>query len=489
MLYQLLSLATSVLAFYDTQPELIKFENAKQVPTLKTAVELLQKQYIFELTSNSNSSPTASQSGSATSTQSIQTETVTAGMTYLYSDSSNESFYVNITIESVNYPVLLDTGSPYLWIYSSNCTSSACETDSNKNNLFEYNQGKNLESKFELSYDEGYASGLIYEDEVIIGGFKAPDFKFGVADIVPNIFDPYNFVGVLGLPADNSSVTGLVNAVSYLAENGDITSSKFIICMGEYLSDEKNDGILFFGDTKEILHTGDIYTASILKDAISHWEFKIDNVYINSFQVEFDELLIDETKSNYSRIGLLDSGTTSIVLSKNDALTLHSYFTNSFTDGTNYAIYCNSTLDINLEISGKNWTISSDEYIGSAYGDDSELAGYCVSNFQGLDSTSDGAWILGILFMKGKYVEFDYENQWIGLAERNNEIKFVNPPQNTSLAATATTIQTISTSLTATAMTTTATKTSSITTAHNSSVHNFNFNRVLNLIAWSILLI
>lgn len=364
-------------------------------------------------------------------TNSIQIETMTAGMSFLQTIDES-AFFVDLTINSKNYPVLLDTGSPYLWLYSNDCKSPSCINKINDLLPSDTIGLTLLNNTFDLSYTQKtIASGeIVIIDSMIIANFKTHNFEFGLANETPDIFENYPFVGVLGLPADNSSVTGLSNIVSFLFDNGDINHSKFTICMGEFQSDIKNSGLLFLGDTKSNLKNGEMFTSNLIKSANSHWEFIIDNVFINDYKLSFDSMNINNLKSNNSRIGLLDSGTTSLVLPKNDALVIHSFFPNSITDGENYAIFCNSTNDIILEISGKNWTIPSTDYLGPKYNENSNLSGYCISNIQGLDSTNDNSWILGILFMMNKYVEFDYENQWIGIAERNNNIKFVDPPSD-----------------------------------------------------------
>lgn len=428
-------------AFKDVRPSYVNEDKSYYVSVVESfppEFSSHQKQQILGVSNSSSATTTIIQSLSASATVSLQTETMTAGMTYLYASQNEEAFSVNVTLNSKDYPVLIDTGSPYLWLYSSNCTDSTCK---NKE-LFNAENATQLNGTFALTYDSGVASGLIYEDSIIIGGYETKNFEFGVADHVPDLFENYQFSGVLGLPADNTSRTGLVNAVSFLSENGEINQSKFTICMGSYESDESNDGLLFLGSTKDILHTGEIYTSPIIDEAVSHWEIKIDNVYVDDYQISFNQIQINNEYSNTSRIGLLDSGTTALVLSTADANTIHSFFTSSITDGQNYAVLCNSTLNFDFEISGKNWTLTPDMYIGDEYPVDGGLSGYCISNIQGIDSTSDGAWILGILFMKNKYVEFDYENQWIGLAERNNNIKFVSPSTNAS-SVSQTTLSTI----------------------------------------------
>lgn len=490
LIFLLLSALTQVAyAFYNIYPSFLEEKNSyyvsqKEVLPEKYLAYRKQQTLVF-----SNLTPTTSLSPSdnASLTTSAQIETMTAGMTYLYSNNNDQAFSVNITLNSEDYQVLIDTGSPYLWLYGSNCTDNSCK----KKNLFDSNNADPVgNNTFALSYDSGVASGFIYEDGIIVAGFETQNFKFGVADHVPDLFEDYQFSGVLGLPADNTSDTGLVNAVSFLSENYDIKSSKFTICIGEYSSDSENSGLLYLGSTMESLYEGEVYTSSIIDEAISHWEIKIDNVYIDDYLIGFDSITINGKDSNNSRIGLLDSGTSSLVLPVNDANVLHSFLSKSITDGQNYAILCNTTSVFDIEIAGKNWTLNPDSYIGDPYPSTSDLYGYCVSNIQGMDSVADNSWILGILFLKNKYVEFDYEDRQINIAERNNNIQLVNPPQKqrsqsaTQVSSTLTTVK--STILTSTLVH----STSSSVSSHNGGLQNtspFNSVTYFALLALSLL--
>lgn len=448
LVFLILSLFAKITtAFHDANPSFIEKGKFHYVDSEETVMQKYLSQRKQQAFLVNNATQTFSEHTSSLTT-SAQTETMTAGMTYLYSDNDDQAFSVNITMNAKDYQVLIDTGSPYLWLYGSDCTDNSCKGKE----LFNPDAATPVDNKtFALSYDSGVASGFIYENSIIIAGFETQDFKFGVAEYVPDLFKDYKFSGVLGLPADNTSDTGLLNAVSFLSENGDIKSSKFTICIGEYNSDSKNSGLLYLGSTMDSLFEGDVYTSKIIDEAVSHWEIKIDNVYIDHYLITFDSITINNQPNNNSRIGLLDSGTSSLVLPVKDANTIHSFLSKSITDGRNYAILCNTSAIFDIEIAGKNWTLTPHQYIGNPYPVDSDLHGYCVSNIQGIDSVADDAWILGILFMKNKYVEFDYENRWISIAERNNNILLVNPPhKHVNVTESLTTLSTIASKSTAT---------------------------------------
>lgn len=341
------------------------------------------------------------------------------GMTFMQTDSNNEAYWVEAEIGKSQLPLLLDTGSPYLWVYSSDCKDSSCTN----RQLYKPDSSSSSSSTktFSLSYNTGEASGEIVSDDVEIAGYKAKNFEFGAATSVPNIFSSYNFSGVLGLPT-NGSDADLPNLIEYMSEKDEVPEAKFALCMGSYSNDlnENNGGLFIIGKEVNSLMDGDLHTIDTLSESSNHWEVKVDGVFIDGYEASFKSMNIKDSETKVARLGLLDSGTTSIILTSADAITLHSYFPHSVSDGTQYAILCNSTIEISLEIGGHNWTITPDQYLGQAYDQSSSLAGYCVSNFQGLDSTTDGAWILGNIFLKKYYVEFNYGKSQVGLAERAN---------------------------------------------------------------------
>lgn len=373
--------------------------------------------------------------GSSNSTTNFAPPTeviVSPGISILGSDNQNLSYFVNITIGNEIYSLIVDTGSAYLWVYGESCTSIACY---NKK-LFSTKNVKLDNSSFSLSYSFGIASGQVYEDKVVVSGLSiAKNFTFGVADNVPLIFKPYLVSGIFGLPNHSGDIE---SPISVLYSSHAISMKKFSISLGkinarnsanEILSD--NQGVLVIGEECKGLYTGDIYYNQLVENPNNYWLLKIENTFFENTLIRFTNYEnFTDGASYYSRYSIIDSGTTLLILPKQDALELHSFFPNSITDGTNFAIYCNSTQNIIFQFGGKNWTLGADAYIGPSYSRNSELYGYCVSNIQGLNINK--AWILGDIFLKTVYSVFDMETRKIGFAEKNPNAILV-PQPTTSL--------------------------------------------------------
>lgn len=370
---------------------------------------------------------------------------VKPGMSILSTDSNTQAYFVNVTIGDEIYPLVVDSGSAYLWVYGSSCTSKSCTS----NKLFSTDNVKRAadESTFSLIYSSGTASGDVYEDRIIVNKLATTqNFTFGVANEVPDIFENYPVSGIFGLPSNNSDNIEII--ISVLSESNAISMEKFSLIIGALNSKDnttsedsalqapltENKGLFIIGDLVEDLYTGDIHYASLITNENHYWQLKIDSVYVNSQAVNFSTSeAVTGSQSSYIRSGIVDSGTTLLILPTQDALDLHTFFVNSVSDGTNFAIPCNSTEILSLEINGVKWPISSEEYLGEAYPQDSYYYGYCVSNIQGLEL--DESWILGAVFLKDKYAVFDVQNQQFGLANKNENailVPYVNSATNSS---------------------------------------------------------
>ncbi|KAG7882083.1 hypothetical protein KL907_000688 [Ogataea polymorpha] len=361
------------------------------------------------------------------------------GMAFIYAESSNEAYTVNVTVGKDTLPLLIDTGSAYLWVYGANCTDSSCE---NKQ-LYQMSSAQDSGSSFKLSYSSGSASGSVVSDSLQLAGITADNFSFGVASQVPDLFEDYSFAGVLGLPATNTT-DGMTNLVTFLQNQGSVEKGVFALCLGTYntTDGDSNAGLLVLGSDVAGLYDGSITYAPVVKNTNNYWQVAVDSISVDGYAVSFDTASVDGDESSTKRLAVIDSGTTSIVTASADATKLHSFFNNSITDGSNFALPCNTTYELAFEIGGQKWTIGPEDYLGSAYSSGSQYSGYCVSNIVGSSSLDNGTWILGSQFLKNYYVSFDLDSAKVGLANRS-DVKIdhsVSPSSVSSLPHSQTTV-------------------------------------------------
>ncbi|AMD20285.1 HDL459Cp [Eremothecium sinecaudum] len=351
----------------------------------------------------------------------IQVE-IKPGVSTLYSDANNLTYLVDVVIAGDTYPLILDTASAFMWVYGEECLSPACQ---NRKRIATHNMIPEADSRFTLSYISGVVTGEIYRSHVIFNNMSsAKNFSFAVANEVPDMFDDYPMSGIFGLPSNKHPNLDCI--LSSLWKAGSIKEQKFAISLGHVDSDDEklrlNTGVFSIGGPVEGLYKGDFYNVPVHSSAAGYWNVTVDALYVDESAV-----LIPRGNTSLNsyeqKSAIIDTGTTLMILPTSDAILLHSYFPNSMSDGKNFAIYCNCTSDLVVNLNNKNWTIPSTSYLGKEYPKDSGFEGYCVSNIQGSDIMS--SWILGDIFLENVYVVFDLDNQQLSFAEKNHNVKLV----------------------------------------------------------------
>ncbi|AAS50648.1 ABL123Cp [Eremothecium gossypii ATCC 10895] len=338
---------------------------------------------------------------------------------------------IQATFGGVSYPLVLDTGSAISWVYGVNSSSSA-NHKARQAFVAHSNSCTVTDSIFTIFYRSGTAHGPLYTGTLSINGLKIQDFRFGVAIGVPSLLDAYALSGIFGLPSDptdsDTSVVGLLQGSKL------INKKSFSVLLSHIPSESRNlddnNGLIVFGEPLGALYEGELSYTPLVPNPQNHWLVAIKAAYIGSERVELPTAKNPSIDKNIGiRSGIIDTGSTLVVLPQEDALALHSYFDDSISDGKNFAIYCNSSEPIHLELSKHNWTILPSNFVGEPYPKDSPYNGYCVSNIQGGDISS--SWILGEVFLQDLYTVFDIEGRQVGFANRNTKATLVhNEPQN-----------------------------------------------------------
>ncbi|QNP97599.1 YALIA101S07e04588g1_1 [Yarrowia lipolytica] len=318
-------------------------------------------------------------------------------------DGGDVSYYVNTQLGSsqAEYRMVLDTGSYYMWVYSENCTSTACM----KRNRFGVDNSttiKPTDHTYSISYTSGDIDGDIVVDNMTLGATTSRT-QFGTANQADPSFASFAIDGIMGLSAVDKSESNFPSLISVLKDQGQIDQRVFGVSLGR--TADNTDGALVLGDYDHAAVDGDISWADV-QSGTALWKVSVDGAYVGGNQVDFGA----------SRNAIVDTGTTLLVMPPEDAMKFHGYIPNSQTDGKNYAIPCDSTVSIEIEVAGTKWAISPKDYIGFKYTDGS---GLCASNVQGLKTGNDGQqWILGAVFMKNVYTVFDMDKKRVGFANK-----------------------------------------------------------------------
>lgn len=318
-------------------------------------------------------------------------------------DGGDVSYYVNTQLGSsqAEYRMVLDTGSYYMWVYSENCTSTACM----KRNRFGVDNSttiKPTDHTYSISYTSGDIDGDIVVDNMTLGATTSRT-QFGTANQADPSFASFAIDGIMGLSAVDKSESNFPSLISVLKDQGQIDSRVFGVSLGR--TADKTDGALVLGDYDHAAVDGDISWADV-QSGTALWKVQIDGAYVGGNQVDFGA----------TRNAIVDTGTTLLVMPPEDAMKFHGYIPNSQTDGKNYALPCDSTVSVEIEVAGAKWAISPKDYVGFKYSDNS---GLCASNVQGLKTGNDGKqWILGAVFLKNVYAVFDMDKKQVGFAKK-----------------------------------------------------------------------
>lgn len=353
-----------------------------------------------------------------------------AGMQFVLLSDNEELFHVNALLGDTLFLLLLDTGSPYTWVYGPNCTASTCTLhqvySSTANSAHNATTVEPL--LFELAYGSDTASGIVVEDTLHLNSLALEQFRFGLASEAPAFLTDYPVSGVVGLPANSTNYPNITNVVDLLADATPPAIRKllFSILLGLLTgTDTTNNGVFVLGDVVDGLYTGTLLYTSVIPNNHLYWLVAVDETSVGGAVLAFGEAMdVNGTNTTTGRVAIVDLGTTALVMPPADAVVYHQQFPNYVLDGTNYAVYCNSTVEVALSIGGVAWTLDSSQYLGTAYPALLQYYGYCVSNVQALEVTSNSLWILGGVFLKTVYAVFDLEQQLLGLAERNPLVLF-----------------------------------------------------------------
>lgn len=203
--------------------------------------------------------------------------------------STKDAHTVNYIVEiEIGTPpqkanVTLDTGSPFLWVVSSECTSSGCKGH-NKYDHTASSTYKPNGTKFQLHYGAGDFSGFWSEDMFQLGAASTNEQIFvGEGVTTPDHFSSETeHDGILGLcpvvnymPGGGTDPQGNVvppSVLTSLYQQKIIESLEFgLVSSNQGLPKELADSTFVMGGVDETLITGDVHYVPITQTTDTHW--------------------------------------------------------------------------------------------------------------------------------------------------------------------------------------------------------------------------
>lgn len=343
----------------------------------------------------------------------------TTGTALVNQDGSDISYYIEVKAgtqssnssalnDTTTYNLIVDTGSFYTWVYSQDCSTTQCSTHTR----FDSGQSETLEltgSNFSISYTSGAVSGKVANDMMGFAGFLSPQY-FGLAETIDSTFANFPIDGIMGLPAGDRDPDNFPGVVNTLLKQGLIEDRVFGVNLAR-AQDQNDEGSFTLGGIDSAKYTGDLAYYPVVSNSV-FWEIAVAGTFMNGSEVDFGE--------GARRTAIIDTGTTLIIMAPSDALKLHAYISGSQTDGSNFVVPCNTTLELSFSFttnSSRNsqWTVGPADYIGGIY---DENNGLCISNIQGIQF-DDNRMILGDVFLKNVYSVYDMDQQVVGFANKS----------------------------------------------------------------------
>jgi len=314
--------------------------------------------------------------------------------------------------------VVFDTGSANLWVpsgrslYQADLLSTHQSFSSRRSTTFEeYNE------EFKIMYGSGPVTGWYCSDTVQIGDLELQDFTFALVERFLGLGSIYtqssNFDGILGLGFGSISVGQVPTVMKALNASGKLQEPVF----GFYLGDDE-EGQLVLGGTDPAHYVGDFSYVPVVSAAF--WQVALDQIKVG-FMYDEDQVQVHAMSTmatvadwtmtlSVSKSAIVDSG-TSLLVGPEAQVEAMAAILGAQKVRNLYVIDCwGPAPSIAFTLGGKDYAISGPELILQQSGD------LCAIGLHASQS-AENHWILGDVFMRKFYVEFDWGKQRVGFAQ------------------------------------------------------------------------
>jgi len=310
-------------------------------------------------------------------------------------DYTNVQYFGPISMGSPGetIDVVYDTGSSNLWVPNKDCCGA-----SSTHKFYHHEQSSTYTANgtiFKIKYGSGPVSGFYSKDTMAIGSIKVPDYTFAeVTDVtgLGPVFKVGKFDGICGMGWDTISVDHVQTPLQALLASKQMPEPVFGFAIGN-----NRAGELTIGGVNSDWFTGEFTFVPVKTEG--YWEIPMDSV-------KLDGKVVDSTKS-----AIVDSGTslmagpTASVAALAKKIGAHSLFNKE------YVMSCKKQFEIAWTIEGKDYTFSNTEI-------NIQDGPLCIFGMIGLDVPAPRGplWILGDIFMRKYYTQFDAGQKRVGFA-------------------------------------------------------------------------
>eukprot|EP00933_Yihiella_yeosuensis_P062075 TRINITY_DN649_c1_g1_i1.p1 TRINITY_DN649_c1_g1~~TRINITY_DN649_c1_g1_i1.p1 ORF type:complete len:390 (-),score=81.56 TRINITY_DN649_c1_g1_i1:479-1648(-) len=308
--------------------------------------------------------------------------------------------------------VVFDTGSSNLWVPEA-LSLSKNGLDAKKGYAaLQSSTYKPDGSRFHLMYGSGPVAGTYVTDDVRIGSLELKNFKFAEARDISGLGRLYkrsNFDGILGLGFQSLAAGNAAGIMAALNATNQLKEPVF----GFFLGDNEQ-GELIIGGVDPQHYTGNFSFVPISREG--YWELALEGVSVGQNKI---------MTLSRSKRAIVDSGTSMIAGPQDQVEAIAAMLGASKMRGF-YVLDCSFGLDgaepvLSFSLGGKDYVLAGKDLIYKQSGD------LCILGMQAFRTgkDSDSMWILGDMFMRKYYVQFDWGQKRVGFALSTTSVNLV----------------------------------------------------------------
>uniref|UniRef100_A0A1D1ZJ02 Aspartic protease n=1 Tax=Anthurium amnicola TaxID=1678845 RepID=A0A1D1ZJ02_9ARAE len=301
---------------------------------------------------------------------------------------------------SQNFDIQFDTGSGDLFVFGKGCDSPACDDkpkyDSSLDTSYSPIDGKD----FSVEYADGTeAKGDSAKTTIVIAGISLEAQEFGEVNEITDDFEhPYE--GIMGMAFSDASDNEQTTPITNLINNNQLDNPQFSFMLGRD-ADQSPSELTVGGSNPDRYHADTLTFTHVVDDNGGVWEIPIDNCVVDGEELNLE-----------GRTGLIDTGSTRIILPPDDADEFYSNIPTAIDNGDGtYALPCDEQHEVSLVFSGKTWNIDPRDFTVEIEEDD------CIGSVIYADTGSDTEWHIGSAFLRNVYTIFDQGNRQVGFAQ------------------------------------------------------------------------
>jgi len=322
-------------------------------------------------------------------------------------DFANSQYFglISLGTPEQQFEVLFDTGSPLLWIPSSQCPKNNFACWTHKRYSHDASSTYNADNHvIKVVYGTGAMAGLVGFDTLSIGDIHVKNQMFAEAIQEPGMtFVAASFDGIMGLSFPSGQ--GGLPAFHNMMAQGLVEKNLFSFYLAKDPSSPVGGEMVLGGYNTARFNESTIDYIPLTK--ADKWEFAMESV----------------TGSNGIGIScengckaIADTGTSLIVGPKEDVDRIFEYVGAVPFKGMGL-VKCStvpSLPSLTFNINGKHYTLTSEQYVNKLPNEDN----LCLVGFSS-SGPSFPHWILGDVFLRNYYTIFNVEKEAVAFAQLN----------------------------------------------------------------------